>query len=591
VPDVVFGVGHGTINTVPTPAKSVREILDQNAELTARLRVAEYIQVERARLEAENQKLRQENGRLSERAVLLEEELRWLRAQIFGRSSEKSSSDVSADQQMLFNEAEVLALIAAADAAHANRTTKIEAHERKHTGGRKAIPENFPRIPIEHDLPESEKVCTMCATPHPLTRMGEETCERYRYEAPKITVEQHIRPKYVCDIRNEGVKIAPPPPTLLPKSKASPSLLAHLITSKFVDGLPLYRISRQLERSGMDLSPGTAGTWVNIVGGDKVVPLINLLNEGLLEALFVHMDETYLQVLKSDKAVNSTHYMVVRAGGPPGRRIILYNYEASRTTEALKNLLIGPNGPYTGKLITDGLDLYDGVCASLKLLHFGCLQHLRAYFRKAQKVSELASSRSLARVAVEDYIGKVYAVEREIKKLEEEHEGRGETLPLEVVLKLRQDKSAPIMAAFKKWVDDLLPGVPPKSALGKALAYTTSQWSKVCLFLTHPEIPADNNYCEQQIRNFVIGRKAWVFCDSKVGATASANLYSLVMSARANEVEPFEYLTYVFEHLPTATTVEELEALLPWNVKAVLQKRKEEKQAQERREQEKTAVA
>jgi transposase len=117
------------------------------------------------------------------------------------------------------------------------------------------IPESFPRVQIEHDLPESEKLCTRCATPHPLTRMGAEICERYHYEAPKITVEQHIRAKYVCDIRNEGVKIAPPPPTLLPKSMASASLLAHLITSKYVDGLPLYRISRQLERSGMDLSP------------------------------------------------------------------------------------------------------------------------------------------------------------------------------------------------------------------------------------------------------------------------------------------------------------------------------------------------
>jgi transposase len=269
--------------------------------------------------------------------------------------------------------------------------------------------------------------------------------------------------------------------------------------------------------------------------------------------------------------------MVVRAGGPPGKRLVLYNYEASRTTEALKNLLIGPNGPYTGKLLTDGLDLYDGVCAALGLLHFGCLQHLRAYFKKAQKVSELPSSRSLARVAVEDYIGKVYAIEREIKELGEKHESLGDTLPLHVVLKLRQEKSAPIMTAFKQWVDELLPGVPPKSALGKALAYTTSQWGKVCLFLTHPELPADNNYCEQQVRNFVIGRKAWVFCDSKIGATASANLYSLVMSARANDVEPFEYLVYVFEHLPSATTVEAFEALLPWNVKAVLQKQKQER--------------
>jgi transposase len=312
---------------------------------------------------------------------------------------------------------------------------------------------------------------------------------------------------------------------------------------------------------------------VNVVGGEKVLPLISLMNEELLQAPFIRMDETYLQVLKSEKAVDATHYMVVRAAGPPGKRLVLYNYEASRTTEALKQLLIGPNGPYTGKLLTDGLDLYDGVCRSLGLLHFGCLQHCRAYYHKAQKVSELPSSRSLARVAIQDYIGKVYAVEREIKQLSEDHERRGKALPPQVVLKLRQEKSAPLMTAFKQWVDELLPGVPPKSALGKALAYTTSQWTKLCMFLSHPEMPVDNNYCEQQIRNFVIGRNAWVFCDSKVGATASANLYSLVMSARANGLEPYAYLRHLFEHLPRATTVEDLEALLPWSAKAVLQPR------------------
>jgi transposase len=366
------------------------------------------------------------------------------------------------------------------------------------------------------------------------------------------------------------VKIAPNPPQLLPKTMASGSLLAYLITAKFVDGLPLYRISRQLQRSGMDLSPGTAGTWVNLIGGEKIVPLINLMNETLLQAAFLHMDETYLKVLKSDKAVDSTHYMVVRAGGPPGQRIILYNYEPSRTAEALKRLLIGPDGPYTGRLLSDGLELYDHVTEALKLLHFGCLQHCRAYYIKAKKVSELPSSRSLAQVAIEDYFRKVYAVEQEITTRREQYANRGESLPLETVLQLRQEKSAPVMRALKQWVDELLPGVPPKGALGKALAYTTSQWPKICRFLDYPEMPVDNNYCEQQIKSFVTGRKAWVFCDSKVGATASANLYSLVMTARANGVEPFAYLSYVFEQLPTATTVEAIEALLPWNAKALL---------------------
>src|SRR5262249_54875658 len=177
------------------------------------------------------------------------------------------------------------------------------------------------------------------------------------------------------------------------------------------------------------------------------------------------------------------------------------------TTEALKQLLIGADGPYQGKLLTDGLDRYDDICQALGVLHFGCLQHCRTHFIKAQKVSELPSGRSLARVAIDDYIRRVYRVEGQIKELREAYEKRGDQLPLEPVLKLRQEKSAPIMEAFRRWVDELLPGVPPNSALGKALSYTVHQWEKLSRFLSHPEIPVDNNYCEQQIKSFAVGRK------------------------------------------------------------------------------------
>jgi transposase len=125
------------------------------------------------------------------------------------------------------------------------------------------------------------------------------------------------------------------------------------------------------------------------------------------------------------------------------------------------------------------------------------------------------------------------------------------------------------MEAFKKWIDDLLPGVPPKSKLGEALGYVDGQWKKLTRFLEHP-LPLDNNTIEQQIKHFVTGRKGWLFVDSAYGATASANLYSLVMSAKAINLEPYAYLSYLFEHLPTAQTREALQALLPWNVKAVL---------------------
>lgn len=569
---------------MPRRQNSAQEILSQNAELLARLRLAECRAAEReAELQAlqkENEQLKSERTHYVERVVLLEEELRWMKAQYFGTSCQKTdAAAVNPDQAMLFNEAEVLAAIEAAEQAERQRTTKVEAHERQHTGGRKAIPEHFPRIEIPHDLPEEQKICTKCPVPHPLKRIGEETRQCYRFQPPKISVELHIRYTYVCDQRHEDVITAPNPPTLLPKTMASPSLLAHLVTAKFDDGLPLYRVSRQLERSGMDLSPGTAGTWVNKIGGDKVIPLIELLREAIFVPEFMHMDESYLQVLKSEKAPTSTHYMVVRAAGPPGKRIILYDYIPSRTREALKQLLVRPEGPYLGKLVTDGLEHYDDICQELKLLHFGCWQHLRAYFFKARKVSQLPGIRTLANTAITDYIRPVFAVETKIDTLRAEYAQRGEALPISAARELRQSKSAPVVQKFKEWVDTLLLGTAPNSALGKALGYCTRQWPKLVLFLEHGEVPIHNNFVERQIKQYALGRKLWMFCYDKVGAQASANLFSLVMTARANGVEPFEYLSEVFEQLPSATTVEAIDALLPWNLGPVLEARRKGLQA------------
>jgi transposase len=570
------------------PNKNPAALADKNTELAVRLKIAEeqnrLLREEAQRLkqiEQAYEQLKSEHQQTVERKVLLEEEVRWLKAQYYGRSTQSSdAAEQNVDQQMLFNEAEVLCAIEAAEEAHRQRTTKIDAHERKRSAdsGRKAIPEHFPRIAIEHDLAPEQKMCTKCVVPHPLTRIGEEIRECYRFEPPKISVEQHIRPTYVCEELHEAPITAPAPPVILPKSMASPSLLAHVVKSKFDLGLPIYRVSQDLSRYRMNLGPGTLGTWVNTVGGEKVVPLINLMGEELLAAPFMHIDETPLQVLRSDKAVGSDHYIVVRAGGPPGRRIILYDYIASRTTAALKQLFVGPEGAYQGKFISDGLERYDDIATELKLLHFGCLQHCRTMFFKARKVSQLPSSRTLANAAMVDYIRPVYQVEERIKALREEYAGRGEGLPLEAVRALRQERSKPILEKFKAWVDELLPGTPPNSALGKALGYTSRQWPKLVRHLEHGEIPVDNNYIERQIKSYATGRRAWLFAYDAAGAQASANLYSLVMSCRANEIEPYAYLNYLFEHLPAASTVAQVEALLPWNVKSLLDEQKKKSQ-------------
>jgi transposase len=537
-------------------AESIAKTLDESQSVSDRLR----------RLEADKQALSAHNAQLVERNTLLLEEVQWLKSQLFGRSSEKSTADVSPDQRMLFNEAEVLAAIAAADEKAG--TQSVDAHERHATPGRKAIPEKFPRKQVIHDIPESEKICPLDGTP--LVQIGEEVSEQYEYTPPKLMVLQHVRPKYASGCDHSGVKIAPVALQLLPKSMASPSLLAHITTAKFVDGLPLTRQSKQFERLGLDIGAGTMGVWMNTIGGEKVVPIINLMNEAMLEEPYIHCDETPLQVLKSHKAPSSEHYMWVRAAGPPGRRMILFDYVANRNTEALMTLLTGPDGQYSGKLISDGLKIYDGLAEAWQLQHFGCLSHCRRYYVTAEKVGQSPTGRTLARVVIRDFIGALYGVERHIKALRERREQAGQVFGLDEVLKIRQEKSVPIAAAFKQWLDEVGPGVTPTSALGKAIAYTIKQWPKLIRYLDHPEMPPDNNRVENAIRPFAVGRAAWMFCDTQGGARASANLYSLVLSAQANGMEPLEYLSHLYTQLPAATTVEQFEALLPWNVKETL---------------------
>jgi transposase len=545
--------------------QSVRELQAKNAELAARLKVAENQARTLKSLEEENARLKGEASGARERVVLLEEEIRWLKAQVFGRTAEHHTPDLNPEQQMLFNEPEVLSALERAEAALAQRTTVIPAHERKRTG-RTRIAKEFPRREIVHDLTDEEKVCPHDGTT--LERFGEEVSERYGYQRARIWVEQHVRPKYSCPCCREGVRIAPVPPSLLPKANVGASLLAHLVANKFVDGIPIYRTCGQLERLELTLSPSTAGTWVNAAGGGEAVSsLVRLLNEELLAAPFVQMDETYLQVLHSDKSPTATHYMVVRAAGPPGRRILLFNYVPSRTVDALEELLVGPNGAYTGKLLSDGLELYDAVSERLHLEHFGCLVHCRRYFDKASKVTQLPSGRNLAKVGMMDYLAPVFAVERKIDALREGAQRDRLPAPLEQILALRQTQSAPLMAAFKEWVDARALEVPPKSALGKALSYTLSQWPKLSRFLADPQLPAHNNVCENEIRPFAVGRRSWLFQGNGVGATASANWLSLIATAKANALEPYAYLLHIIEALPKATTLEMLEALLPWNVK------------------------
>lgn len=562
---------------MPSADSSLKQTRLENAELAVREQVnaalVRRLEEQLAGLIEQNQALEREQARLEgeltrfcEQNVLLKEELAWWKAQVFGRSTEKdAASDVSPDQAMLFNEPEVLAAIAKAMELEEATPVLIEAHERKRKSGKKAIPPEFPRVPQVVDIPQEEKTCPHDGTA--LEVIGAEKSERYDYVPPQLRVIVQERLKYACPCCHQGVKVAPLPVQLLPKSMASASLLAQITTAKFVDGVPLTRQCKQFDRLGLSIHAGTMGVWMNTIGAQKLPPLIALMHEAILAEPVLHCDETPVQVLKSEKPVASDHYMVVRAAGPPGRRIVLFNYEPNRNVAALKRLLTGPDGPYRGRLVVDGLNLYDCVAEDplFAVILCGCLAHARRGFDRAAKVSESPSAHSLARVAIREYIGAVYGVEREIEKRREARERAGRTWSLDETRAIRQQKSVPIMAAFKGWLDELALGVPPKSALGKAIGYCINQWEKLVRFLDHPEVPPDNNRVENCIRPFALGRRVWLFCDTQLGAQASANLYSIVGSARANGIEPHAYLTHLYTELPRASTVEHLEALLPWN--------------------------
>ena len=250
----------------------------------------------------------------------------------------------------------------------------------------------------------------------------------------RVQVLRHIRLKYACPCCRSHIRLAEKPAQILPKSRAAPSLLAHIACAKYVDGLPLNRQEKQFHRLGLNLPRATTANWM-IKLAEAVIPVINLLNDHLLDGPLIHCDETTLQVLRSDKAPSSDHFMWMRAGGSPERKVLLFDYAPSRSAEVAKRLLLG----FKGILLTDGYEADNGVAEAQSLVHAGCLAHARRYFKDVTKAQPEASGR--AHIAL-DYIGKIYDVERELRQRK--------ALPTaDEWLEVRQQNSAPIMIELK----------------------------------------------------------------------------------------------------------------------------------------------
>jgi transposase len=313
-----------------------------------------------------------------EKIHYLEERIRLLQNELFGRKSEKHYPD-DHRQLPIFQPLQP-------DSADAFQDDTIVVAEHKRTKrGRRPLPKDLPRIEVIHDLAEEEKVCPCGAA---LSRIGEEICEKLDYVPAKIRVEKHIRYKYACKscegVEDDGptVKIAPVPPALIPKSNATEGLLAHIIVSKFADGLPLYRQEKIFSRLGIDLPRATMANW-GVQTAGQCSPLMDMLEKQLYSGPLINMDESPLQVLKEPGRANTNKsYMWVFCGGPPGHPTVLYRYHPTRSGEAALTFLDG----YRGYIQSDDYNGYDYLGRKEGVVHLGCWAHVRRKFFDVVKV-------------------------------------------------------------------------------------------------------------------------------------------------------------------------------------------------------------
>ena len=475
------------------------------------------------------------------RAELLQEKLNLALAHRYAARSEK----LSADQLKLFDEAETESAAHSAEDEESLPATVVAEHTRqKGKPGRKPLPASLPRVVIRHTLPESERLC-----PHDgrvMTVIGEEVSEQLDIVPATIQVLRHIRERYGCSC-DGGVKSTPLPPQPIPKSMVSPGLLAHVVVSKYQDALPLYRQETILQRIGVALPRATLATWM-IKAGVLIQPLINLMRDRLLGYDILQMDETTVQVLKEPgKTAQSKSYLWVQRGGPPETPIILFDYDPGRGATVPLRLLEG----FKGVLQTDGYAAYHDVVKAQKLTHAGCLAHCRRKFDEAVKAQGKHHKPGLADEGLRQ-IQKLYAIEKAMREATPEDRHA-----------YRLTHAQPLWKALREWLDTYRPQVPPQTALGKALGYLHNEWEKLLVYLQDGRLEIDNNKTENALRPFCLGRKNWMFSNSVAGVKASANLYSLITTAKACGLEPYAYLRKIFTDLPKAQTLEDLEALLP----------------------------
>ena len=398
---------------------------------------------------------------------------------------------------------------------------------------RAPLPANLPRREIRH-----EPTSTTCLCGCQLKRIGEDVAEKLDYVPGVFTVERHVRGKWAC-AQCQTLTQAPVDAHIIDKGIPTAGLLAQVLVAKYADHQPLYRQENIFGRAGLAISRSTLAQWVGTCGA-QLQPLVDALKLEVLGHRVLHGDETPVAMLKPGNGKTHRAYLWAYAPGAfEDMRAVVYDFCESRAGEHARAFL----GDWRGSLICDD---YAGYKASFSqgVTEAGCLAHARRKFFDLHA----ANKSQIAEFALAQF-ARVYELERAVQDK-----------PASERLQTRQQYSRPILDALHQWMVLQRQQVAGNSATATALDYSLKRWTALTRFVDDPQLPADNNWIENQIRPVALGRSNWLFAGSLRAGQRAAAVMSLIQSARMNGHDPYAYLKDVLTRLPThkASRIDEL---------------------------------
>lgn len=443
----------------------------------------------------------------------------------------------------------------AEDQAGAKENGSTSAFPRRIRRGRRRLDADaFAQLPVtrhEHDLSEGEKPCPCCGAMR--QKIGEDVTWQIEYIPGRFERLEHVRFKYACrhceqNAAEDGPQIqrADRPSAPIDKGLAGPGLLAFIVSSKYADYLPLYRLEDIFRRSGFEIARSTQSLWCRDVA-ELVTPLHELMVRRVLSSRVIGTDDTIMPMLApgAGKATKARMWVYLGGVGDDEHPYHIFDFTLSRGRDGPAHFLKG----YEGTLLADAYGGYDGVVVGNSITRAGCWAHARRKFIDAQPTSPEIAAEAVA------IIGRLYGIEE-----------RGKTLDLAARHALRRAESAPILTALKEkllaWRDQLL----PKHPMAQAIGYTLNQWDALNVFGSeHPDaacVPIDNNASERQMKRIVLNRKNSLFVGNERAGRTAAILSSLTSTCRRHDIDPQRYLTQLLTNLP-ATPISQLEHWLP----------------------------